>query len=259
MFDSATATFAANKVMRELGESGSIGKAVTHKPSFIIPAEEDFVPDVTLSDMRIKWFSAEVPTKDEFMSGKVFASKSGVTYEDDCSNYEVFAEVEKSFAISTGQLIVMVAGELENALGAVPKTGMYYCIPDYSQLSNGSIGAEFTFVWETIHPIDPKYLPGVVMPVVEIETEPNGDGVELSDADMEKLKALNGAVPFVAKFSMEGLPVYAVMNGINTIYEGQLALMASGSFRPAPTFELVAGFYISNGSGVVYAYQKSGL
>ena len=130
-------------------------------------------------------------------------------------------------------------------------------VPTADEGFGGSVSIKM--ITEVVHPIEPKYVHGVIMPVVEIETEPNGDGVELSDADMERLKALNGAIPFVAKFSMDGLPIYAVMNGINTIYEGQLALMASGSFRIAPTVKLEAGFYISKGGSILYAYQKSGL
>ena len=47
---------------------------------------------------------------------------------------------------------------------------------------------------ETIHPIDPKYLPGVCLPVVELETVISSELPEtvLSAADSAKMDALNG-------------------------------------------------------------------
>lgn len=96
--------------------------------------------------------------------------------------------------------------------------------------------------------------------MVEFETVPNEDGVELSDADMAKLEALNGAVPFVAKFLLDGeMPVFVVMNGINMIYEGKPIVNASGSFRIAPTSMIEAGLFINFDNRIAYAYQKSGL
>jgi hypothetical protein len=165
MFDASTGTFAANKVMRELGESGGIGRTVTHTPGFIIPTEEDFVPDVTVLDMGFKWFSAEVPAKEELMSREVVFSKDGDTYDGIYLDWNVLIEVDKSFAISNGVFTIMVAGELENALGTVPKVGMYYCKPVYTYLDKNLIGCKFSFRWETIHPINPKYLPDSVVDI----------------------------------------------------------------------------------------------
>lgn len=52
---------------------------------------------------------------------------------------------------------------------------------------------------ETIHPIDPKFLPGVCLPVVELETELSKTEVELSENDVAKLEAIDHLSPFVLK------------------------------------------------------------
>lgn len=71
---------------------------------------------------------------------------------------------------------------------------------------------------ETIHPIDPKFIPGVVLPVVELETGVTFEGSMLTPEDAEKMDALNGA-PFLAKLvgdiGLGGLHQFsAVMNVI---------------------------------------------
>lgn len=71
---------------------------------------------------------------------------------------------------------------------------------------------------ETIHPIDPKFLPGVCLPVVEFSTIPvYGSQTELTaeeSAQMEEV--LTMGVPFVGKLNLdEGVSANGFFNCIN--------------------------------------------
>lgn len=66
---------------------------------------------------------------------------------------------------------------------------------------------------ETIHPIDPKFLPGVCLPVVEIASAPYPESgtVELSAEESAKLDAaVAEGFPVVVKMTMFGMPVAVV-------------------------------------------------
>lgn len=57
---------------------------------------------------------------------------------------------------------------------------------------------------ETIHPIDPKYLPGVCLPVVELSTVIAESGTALTEAESAALtEAYESGLPIVCKFSQE--------------------------------------------------------
>lgn len=69
-----------------------------------------------------------------------------------------------------------------------------------------------TAITKIIVPIDPKYLPGVCLPVVELETEISGESAEtfLSAADTVKMNALNGEA-CILKFD------FSLMGSVATI------------------------------------------
>ena len=70
---------------------------------------------------------------------------------------------------------------------------------------------------ETIHPIDPKYLPGVCLPVVELSTTLT-NGVTFTEEENAALTAaFEGGVPVVMKFAMDGA-------GDNTVVFGRTAI-----------------------------------
>lgn len=66
-------------------------------------------------------------------------------------------------------------------------------------------------VTETIHPIDPKYIPGAVLPVVEITTAITVDGAELTAEEAAKLDSLNG-MPCIIKTNQNGIVFNVVAN-----------------------------------------------
>lgn len=69
---------------------------------------------------------------------------------------------------------------------------------------------ELSFKTQTIVPIDPKFLPGVCLPVVEITTLPTLGAVPLSDAENAKLNEMAEiGTPFFAKIFLEGTALTA--------------------------------------------------
>lgn len=74
------------------------------------------------------------------------------------------------------------------------------------------------YVAETIHPIDRKFIPGAVLPVVELSTVPvSGSQTKLTaeeSAQMEEVLAMG--VPFVGKLNVdEGVPAIGVFNTLS--------------------------------------------
>lgn len=64
----------------------------------------------------------------------------------------------------------------------------------------GDITGYFT---ETIHPIDPKFIPGAVLPVVELTTEPTEKGAPLTEAESAMMdEAAAKGMPAVIKYPM---------------------------------------------------------
>lgn len=95
-----------------------------------------------------------------------------------------------------------------------------------------STGTGFRFISattsETIVPIDPKYLPGVCLPVVEFETVPTTEGAVLSESDVKKLKALNGVMPFVGEFNILPVPLRMLMQGLCMTNGSAIEILAGG-------------------------------
>ena len=110
----------------------------------------------------------------------------------------------------------------ENTQGAEP--GVYANIAGFPDVYVTRI--EFA---ETVHTIKPKFLPGVCLPVVELDTVPSSDGVELSEGDIAKLTELGSNFPFVLKFKL-GITWTFLCNGAATISDGEQLFVAGGSF-----------------------------
>ena len=95
-------------------------------------------------------------------------------------------------ADGNGELIFAVSVSQDNEFGIAPGVYMF----DGSITTNSSEASEWAFYCasielETIHPIDPKFIPGAVLPVVELETElaftSSVSTTSLSVADSEKI------------------------------------------------------------------------
>lgn len=73
---------------------------------------------------------------------------------------------------------------------------------------------------ETIHPIDQKFLPGVCLPVVEINTEPSEAGTPCTDAENAALTAAaETGLPVVLKMSAIGMSVVTSTNGQDLAFQ----------------------------------------
>ena len=91
---------------------------------------------------------------------------------------------------------------------------------------------------ETIVPIDPKFLPGVCLPVVELTTQPTAEGAALTEAEIQALLSV-GESPCILKFNFDpaGMRVSVLAN-----YVGLLA--ANGKLFEARLSSLMALFAI---------------
>ena len=96
-------------------------------------------------------------------------------------------------------------------------TGESYCV-GYMSLDNvfavtdSNNSKTFSLEGETIVPIDPKYLPGVCLPVVELETAVTSTPAALSEEDGAQMDTLNGE-PAVLK-------LVAIVNGAEWALRG---------------------------------------
>lgn len=67
-------------------------------------------------------------------------------------------------------------------------------------------------VAETIHPIDPKFLPGAVLPVVELSTVPSTEGSPLTEAETAAIVEMaQNSTPIVLKFHDSDGAYYGVV------------------------------------------------
>lgn len=128
--------------------------------SFVAPASEDITADVTLMGIDFKWFSSITPTKEEFLAGKLTSRNDGREITADISTLEpnVVAEAAGAYCVMVGGMWFVVSTVLENELGTLPKTGIYYST---SGSGGGQLdaGARITLDFgERIVPIDQKYL-----------------------------------------------------------------------------------------------------
>lgn len=98
-----------------------------------------------------------------------------------------------------------------------------------SNIPKGGYG--YTDSTGTVHMIDPKYLPGAVLPVVELKTTATAEGVALKEEDVAKLKAIGFALPCVVKCTLasSGFPMSFVAQGFFVDYgDGDILYIATG-------------------------------
>ena len=110
-------------------------------------------------------------------------------------------------------------GNLSLFIEDAENTGEVFCIAEV--VEDGQIGTVWSFsiegeeftvsTAETIHPIDPKFLPGVCLPVVELSTVFDSTTEEptvCNESDYQKLEGISDTgTPFVCKFNALFPPV----------------------------------------------------
>lgn len=95
----------------------------------------------------------------------------------------VYGEYMSAIGGTSGIMALSINGAVDDL---PPGTYVFHRDTDYIENIYGT-------VIETIHPIDPKYLPGVCLPVVELSTVASDTQTNLTAEEAEKIKALNGA------------------------------------------------------------------
>lgn len=190
----------ARNSANELKASGGAGYTTPQIASFKTDMLADLTPDVTLLDVNLKWISPITPTKDEFLSGVLKVGTGNEVWGEDKITSDdlgtiVHTEVSGAYAVvmtKLAGLVFVVSTVLENEIGTLPKTGMYVGCARPSGIREG---ATYTLEFpETIHPIDPKYIPGAVLPVVEIATDIGGTLTELNDFESARLDEVSALV-----------------------------------------------------------------
>lgn len=217
-----TAILAKSMVIGDLSESGQISKVEPLTASFPIPKDGNITADVTIMGIGFKWCSSITPTKEQFLSGKYTWSRDGQSISSDFRNFSVTAEATGAYLVQSGDDYFIVSTVTENEIGTLPKTGLYYST---TVANEGNLGGQVTLDFgATIHPIDPKYLPGVCLPVVEItsaEYPTDSTLVTLSETEnMAFDKAALEGIPCVVKLTFNGMSYAICCWYLNGSYAG---------------------------------------
>lgn len=182
-FDPIDITQGANKALAILRGSGAVGYAEPGKFLYEADLISGGFPNVTMFIQGGYLIGLEVGKRytvknDSGTYNGVCAEVGGITYVGNLSLLD-----SSDGAYDTGELYVVVEAILEGT----PVT----------MVADANHGTHITVsTAETIHTIDPKYLPdmGGGLPAVEITTEPTEEGAVLSEAESAELEAaLNSA------------------------------------------------------------------
>lgn len=183
-------TQGANKALAILRGSGAVGYAESGKVLW----QGELGPTGGTSESGIKVTGAEVLHPLGFVEGRTYVvtTDSG-TFNSVCKKTEDY-----TFYVGNGALLSLGddTGETYAVAEIVEHDAQPFIV--FLDYNGGAKGAVSTV--ETLHPIDPKYLPGVCLPVVEIATLPTADGAVLTEAEsavLNEVAALD--IPIVMK------------------------------------------------------------
>lgn len=179
------------QILRKLGGDKTPGKVLTFdgKPN----------PDAIVDGTMVK-LSEEVYDINSIERITVNRNGDKVVYD------KSELVVQQGLAIGTEDetfVVIVPNADIADLMGL--EIGVY--VAYFEDTENGFFTEKVEFT-ETIHPIDQKYLPGVCLPVVELSTLLDFDGVELT---AEESAALDKAVglPCIIKTELAGQPITA--------------------------------------------------
>lgn len=185
----------------------------------------------------------------EGVSEKMISLTAGQTYNVvwDGVRYECVAQIFDGSAFignlgilgldDTGEPFMLIPGD--NGIVAISMTA-------------GNHTLSITQETETIHPIDPKFLPGVVLPVVELTSvgpHEDGESITLSESDCAKLNAV-GRMPFIMTVKLEGGESLSFvmnclsMNEYGAYYGGYLSVPIFGDVKITLIYDAASGYWI---------------
>lgn len=171
--------------------------------------------DVTVMGVGFSHISPLTPSKEELAGGQMQLTmrneNTGKAESLVMSVGNVMFDDEMAYGgtlciddINTSHMFAIAykAGYWAAADATIDKPGFYihFTLGDPGE----GITAEVVCEWETIHPIDPKFLPGVCLPVVEIATQPTDEGAPLTaeeSAKMDEVAAMG--LPIVCRVKID--------------------------------------------------------
>ena len=154
MFDAFTGTFAANKVLRELGKSGAVGRT---ENTVLFPLAEIKTEEFD-GQVAPLWVAETVPfVPVEGRSYKVSLNSGASNFEYECTATKL--EEDGYVVIMIGNSGIVGFGEDtgEHILVSYEKDSEGY--ENFTVFTKYPCTATLTISTETIHPINPKYLP----------------------------------------------------------------------------------------------------
>jgi hypothetical protein len=166
--------------------------------------------EFTVMGVGFSLVSPLMPTKEELAGGKIIIRLYNSTAEEqlECTIGDVLFDDEMVYGgklhagnIKTSYMVAIAykTGEWAAVGETIEKTGIYIHFPNMEE----GISFELTFEWETIHPIDPKFIPGAVLPVVEISTNPSTEGAPLTAEESAAIQAaFDTGMPCVVKINL---------------------------------------------------------
>lgn len=181
MYNPIEVSQAAAKAREELEKNGSVG--YTQKNSITWDGNTE---GLTL------WGELGIPLY--LVSDKVISpGEMTVTFDDGTSFTAVTEELVPGMIMLPEGMAVSAKAGAYTANGVtitIPASGIYF-----AKVDNGRYITSISY--KTIHPIDPKFLPGVCLPVVELSTTV-ANGATFTDAENAALsEAFNTKLPFV--------------------------------------------------------------
>lgn len=199
-----TAILAKSMVIGELSESGQVGYVESNLQKVVIAPNKDYSDAPTAMDGQLIKVSDLSPKADEIIGGTIcgFDYETGEKIEQNIISDFIDTENAVIKMFGNGYALIgslLVFTEVNEGSGI--ETGVYAPMEYLEELPS-----LFTIVWskETIHPIDRRFIPGAVLPVVEITSAVDEGGLPVG-LTKEESDALTTAhktgLPCIIKFA----------------------------------------------------------
>lgn len=236
-YDPIEVNQAAAKATREIRKDGGAGYSEPNVFTFDGKSEGK----VEIADTRLYKISDKIPDVSDFVACRGFLQGSVLELSAvDCTikKESEVGSISVNLDGTGDSCIVCVIYSSENIFNVKP--GLY--VMCYSDNDTYVSYIEFA---ETIHPIDPKYLPGVCLPVVELSTVAT-NGAVFSEADNVKLTtAKEKGTPAVISCTID--------HGDGTLNSGQFVFNCS---QITQNGSVISDLITTSTAGIVVAFSK---
>lgn len=172
--DLISIALAVKKALKTLFDSGQVGRVEGNKKTITFDGNttgKETIPGeaIGLSGVYVKVSNTAFAVDElQSVSGTMVVDGTEERNEIPLSAITVQEDGSTTFLVQNNAPIAIVVAESMTD-GEFPITAGTYFLYDENYLTLGTFYVSaITYGKETIHPIDPKYLPGVCLPVVEI-------------------------------------------------------------------------------------------